>query len=291
MTTSKPTASQWLTDSNGEFALAIRYEGECLFQEKSPYQMVEVFNTKDFGRMLAIDSMVMCTERDEAAYHEMITHTALLTNPHIKNVLVIGGGDGGTVREIFRHPHIEGVTMVEIDEAVVRACREYLPTLSSAFNHPKLDLRIDDGIKFVHDAQDESYDLIIIDSSDPVGPSEGLFSKSFYQDVYRILRKGGVITVQSEAPVFNTSAFVDLNHCLKEVFGTESVHPYLVFIPTYPTGMWSLTYCSKGGNHPLNNFNPDLSTEFSRTNQLRYYNAAVHQAAFSLPTYIQDLIS
>jgi spermidine synthase len=127
--------------------------------------------------------------------------------------------------------------MVEIDEAVVRASKEFLPSLSSAFNHPKLNLIIDDGIKYVNQAPDSCFDMIVVDSSDPVGPAEGLFSKAFYQDVYRCLRPGGVMTAQSESPHFNQKAFIELNHCLKEIFDPESVFCYLAFIPTYPTGM------------------------------------------------------
>ena len=203
---------------------------------------------------------------------------------------MIGAGDGGTIRELMRHPSIEKVTMVEIDEAVVRASKLFLPTISSALNDPKLTLLIDDGIKFVHDAQDASYDLIIIDSSDPVGPSEGLFTASFYQEVYRILRPGGIITVQSESPSFNPKAFTELNPCLKKIFGQDSVHCYLVFIPTYPTGLWSLTYCSKDGPHPIADFDRSRSAEFARTHGLHYYNEEVHQAAFCLPTYIRKMI-
>jgi spermidine synthase len=283
--------NNWLIDSNGQTALSIRYEGDCLFREVSPYQTVEVFETCNYGKMLTIDSMVMCTEWDEAAYHEMITHVALLTQPKVTDVLVIGGGDGGTIREVLRHPGVERVTMVEIDDAVVRASKEFLPTLAVEFDNPKLNLLIDDGIKFVQNSPDNAYDLIIIDSSDPVGPSEGLFTESFYNDIYRCLRPGGVVTVQSESPPFNRSAFIDLNQCLKKVFGQDSVHCYLVFIPTYPMGMWSLTYCSKQGPHPLQDFDADRATKFAQANGLRYYNAGVHQAAFCLPTYIQSMIS
>jgi spermidine synthase len=240
--------------------------------------------------MMTIDSMVMCTESDEAAYHEMITHVPLLTHTRVRDVLVIGGGDGGTVREVLRHAAIERVTMVEIDQTVVQAARKYLPTLASALDHPKLELRIADGIHFIQEAPADAYDLIIIDSSDPVGPSAGLFSQAFYAAAYRCLRSGGVLTVQSESPVFHPTAFVDLNHCLKRVFGAAAVHCYLVFIPTYPTGLWSFTYCSKQGPHPIQDFEGDPADHFAREHHLRYYNAAVHQAAFALPTYIRQMI-
>jgi spermidine synthase len=284
------STSEWLTDSNGQFAIAIRHGGNRLFQEKSPYQTVEVFQTEAFGKMLTIDSMVMCTEVDEAAYHEMIVHVPMQLHAGVRNVLVIGAGDGGTIRELMRYEQVEQVTMVEIDDAVVRASKEFLPGISSAFGHEKLELRIEDGIKFLQSATADSYDLIVIDSSDPVGPSEGLFSESFYRDVYRALKPGGVITVQSEGPMFNPSAFGDLNQCLKQVFGATSVHCYLVFIPTYPTGMWSLTYCSKSGPHPVKDLDEARTLAFTASAPLRYYNLDVHRAAFCLPNHIKTMI-
>jgi spermidine synthase len=282
--------AEWLTDSNGQLALSIRYKDKPLFQEQSPYQTVEVFDTYSCGKMLTIDSMVMCTEWDEAAYHEMIAQVPMLTHPGIKDVLVIGAGDGGSIREILRHDSVQHITMVEIDEAVIRASKQFLPGIASAFNDPRLDLRVDDGIKFVSNAAADSYDLIVIDSSDPVGPSEGLFTKSFYEGVFRALRPGGVITVQSESPSFNPKAFTELNVCLKEVFGPDSVHCYLVHIPTYPTGMWSLTYCSKQGPHPVKDFDRAKAEKFTEAHGLRYYNADIHQAAFCLPTYVRKMI-
>jgi spermidine synthase len=291
MTQAETPESTALAASNGQFALAIRHGGNRLFLEQSPYQTVEIFQTETFGKMLTIDSMVMCTEVDEAAYHEMIVHVPMQIHTGVRNVLVIGAGDGGTIRELMRYEQIERVTMVEIDDAVVRASKEFLPSISSAFGHPKLDLRIGDGIKFLQEAAAEIYDLIVIDSSDPVGPSEGLFSESFYRDVYRALKTGGVITVQSEGPMFNPSAFKDLNQCLKLVFGQDSVNCYLVFIPTYPTGMWSLTYCSKNGPHPVKDLDQASTTAFTQGQPLRYYNLDVHRAAFCLPNHIKAMIN
>jgi spermidine synthase len=260
--------------------------------EQSPYQKVEVFDTYRCGKLLAIDSMVMCNEWDEAAYHEMITHVPMQcrTQP-VKDVLVIGAGDGGTIRELMRYPEIERVTMVEIDDAVVRASKQWLPSISCAFGDARLDLKIEDGIQFVQNAPDQAYDLVVIDSSDPVGPSEGLFSASFYRDVFRCLRPGGRISVQSESPSFNPKAFRELNHCLKGIFGAGSVHAYLLFIPTYPTGLWSLTYCSKQGSHPVQDLDEGRSHAFTQEHQLRYYNPGVHRAAFCLPNYIHQMIA
>jgi spermidine synthase len=289
--TPKYSRSVWFTDRNENIALSIRHKGDRLFREKSPYQTVEIFDTFEYGKMLAVDNMVMCTENDEKAYHEMIIHVPLVTNPQVKDVLVIGGGDGGSVREILRYPQIESVTMVEIDEVVVRASREFLPSLSSALDDPKLKLIINDGIAYVREAADASFDMIVIDSSDPVGPSEGLFSTDFYQDVYRCLRPGGVMTAQSESPRFNQAAFVDLNRCLKTIFKPEDVFCYLAFIPTYPTGMWSFAYCTKAGRHPVRDLDEVRSQQFAAGYGLQYYNSDMHRAAFCLPTFIQNMLN
>jgi spermidine synthase len=281
----------WVTDSNGKVALSIKIAGDRLFHEQSPYQTVEVFDTPGNGKMLTIDRMVMCTEKDEAAYHEMLVHVPMFTKRDVQDVLVIGAGDGGTIRELVRHPQVEKITMVEIDEAVVRASKLFFPTISSALGHPNLNLLIDDGIKFVAAAAAESYDLVIIDSSDPVGPSEGLFSKSFYQDVQRILRPTGAVAIQSESPAFYPGPFQELNQCLKEVFGRDFVQCYLVFITMYPTGLWSLTYCSKQGPHPVRDFDRAAAEQFVAKEPLYYYNPDLHQAAFCLPNYIKKAIN
>ncbi|MGF1571313.1 MAG: polyamine aminopropyltransferase [Nodosilinea sp.] len=291
LVTPKQSRSVWFTDKNDDIALSIRHQGDRVFREKSPYQTVEIFDTFAYGKMLTIDSMVMCSEKDENAYHEMIIHVPMLLNPGFKDVLVIGGGDGGSVRELLRHPQVERVTMVEIDEAVVRASKQHLPSLSQDLDHPKLTLRIEDGIAFVHNAPDASYDLIVIDSSDPVGPSEGLFSTEFYQQVYRCLRPGGAITAQSESPRFNQGAFVDIHHCLKGIFGAENVFCYLAFIPTYPTGMWSFNYATKGAAHPLQGFAAQRSEAFAAAHGLQYYNVGIHQAAFAMPTFVQAMLN
>ncbi|MGD1900565.1 MAG: polyamine aminopropyltransferase [Phormidesmis sp.] len=291
----KHSRSVWFTDRDENIALSIRHRGKPLFREASPYQLVEVFDTFKYGKMLAVDKMVMCSEKDETAYHEMIVHVPMLTMTAVeqpaKKVLVIGGGDGGSVREILRHSRVESVTMVEIDEAVVRASREFLPSLSSALEDPKLNLMIGDGIEYLRSASDESFDCIVVDSSDPVGPATGLFSTSFYKDVYRCLTPRGVMVAQSESPRFNQTAFVQLTHCLQDIFGEANIHTYLAFIQTYPTGMWSFTYGTKDGTHPVRSLNPTAATEFATAHSLQYYNSDIHQAAFCLPTFIKTMLA
>jgi spermidine synthase len=281
----------WLTDRDDNIALSLRHKGDLLYKQKTDYQKVEVYDSYAYGKLLAIDNMVMCTEKDEYAYHELIVHVPMLSHKNIKKVLVIGGGDGGTVREIVKHPSVEEVVMVEIDEAVIEASKQHLPNLSSALEHEKVRIIIGDGIKYVLESPSETYDLVIIDSSDPVGPAEGLFSKEFYDNVHRILNSNGIMVAQSESPRFHSDAFVDLFKTYGEVFGKEKVHCYLGFISTYPTGMWSFGFCSKGDIHPLNDFDRELSSDFTIKNKLMYYNPGIHNAAFALPGFVELLLS
>ncbi|MEY4926208.1 MAG: hypothetical protein RI894_644 [Bacteroidota bacterium] len=278
----------WFTDKNDDIALSLRHTGELLYRAKSPYQTVQVLNTHAYGKMLTIDDLVMCTEKDEFVYHEMITHIAMQTHKDPKKVLVIGGGDGGTVRELVKYENMEHVTMVEIDEKVVEASKLHLPTLSSAFGHEKLTLLFDDGIKFVAESPDASYDVLIVDGSDPRGPAEGLFSEAFFANCKRCLKADGILVTQSEGPHFNQKAMVEMNQCFRSIFGNEHVHTYLAFIPTYPTGMWSFTYCSNGSASPLA-FDTEKADTFAEANGFQYYNAALHKAAFALPTFVKNM--
>ncbi|WP_299412544.1 polyamine aminopropyltransferase [Acaryochloris sp. IP29b_bin.148] len=280
----------WFTERNDNIAFSIRHRGGWIFREKSPYQTVEVLDTFEYGKMLVIDNRVMCSEADERAYHEMIVHVPLLTHA-ARKVLVIGGGDGGCVREIFRHPQVEQVTLVEIDEVVVKAAKKHLSTLSLALNHSKLQLIIGDGIEFVGKTNDDTYDLIIVDVSEPVGCSTALLTKDFYQQIHRILSVGGVMVTQSESPRLSQSKFSERYGDLNQIFGASQVHCYLAFISTYPTGIWSFAYCAKTGPHPLHDFDPQQAQQFAQDHQLAYYNPSVHQAAFCLPTFVKNMIT
>ncbi|MGZ3654410.1 MAG: polyamine aminopropyltransferase [Bdellovibrionota bacterium] len=279
----------WFTDKDDDQAFSLRHTGNVLFKEVSPYQLVRVLESPSHGRFLALNDMGMCPERDEPPYHEMIAHPVMQVHPNPKNILVIGGGDGGTVRELFRYP-VEKVTMVEIDEAVVRATKLHLPTLSCEFNNPKLDLRIDDGIEFVKNAPADTYDVIIVDGSDPVGPAEGLFTAEFYANCKRALRSDGMLVTQGESPLFHEKAFAELNQCLKKIFGKEQTHTLLFFAPTYPTGMWSHQIGVKGNLNPAVDFDEDRARAFTREFKLRYYNPGVHKAAFELPGFVREML-
>jgi spermidine synthase len=220
----------------------------------------------------------------------MIVHPVMQTHPKAQRVLVIGGGDGGTVRELVKYPSLEKVTMVEIDEAVVRASKEFLPTLSCEFGNPKLDLRIADGIKYVKEIEDQSFDVIIVDGSDPVGPAEGLFTEAFYRDCKRALRDGGLLVTQGESPLFQEKAFKGVNACLKGIFGADKVHTLLFFAPSYPTGMWSHQVAAKGSLNPAKDFSADAARAFTSKHNLKYYSEKVHEAAFQLPGFVKTML-
>ncbi|MEM7549707.1 MAG: polyamine aminopropyltransferase [Bacteroidota bacterium] len=281
----------WFTERTQDLAFSLKHKGEKLFDKQTDYQRVEVFDTTAFGKMLTLDGMVMCTEGDEYVYHELISHIPALTHPEPAQVLVIGGGDGGTVRELVKHPEIQKVTLVEIDEEVVNASKLYLRTISKSLDHEKVDVKIEDGIEFIKKADPESYDLIIVDSTDPVGPGEGLFTEEFYKNVYKALSPEGIMVTQSESPRFNKTVFQEINKCYKSIFGKESVFTYLGYIPTYPTGMWSFSLCSKGSLDPIKSIDQQRQNKLLSSNKLLYYNAEIHNSVFALPNFVKDLLN
>jgi spermidine synthase len=284
------TRNVWFTDKDESQALSLRFTGEVFYDVQSPFQRVRILDSYKYGMMLALDDMVMTTIKDEFHYHEMISHPAMFTHGNAKNILVIGGGDGGTVREILRHENVEKVTMVEIDGEVIKACKEFLPTIASAFDNPKLDLKVDDGIAFIKDATPNSYDLIIVDGSDPVGPAEGLFSVEFYTNCYNALKKNGILVAQGESPKFNEKAFAELNHTLQGIFGEDKAPVSLFFVPTYPTGMWSFQYGVKGDLNPKVLADSKHVDLFVSQNGLRYYNSEIHTGTFATPNFVKDLL-
>ena len=216
---------------------------EVLYQGKSDFQTVEIVNTKAYGRMLLLDGLVMTTEADEFVYHEHITHIPLLSHPNPKSVLIIGGGDGGTVREVLKHASVERVILCEIDKLVVDVSREWLPSIADALDDPRVECIYTDGVKYLADATSESFDAILIDSTDPLGPGIGLFTEAFYQSVYRALTPNGVMAAQTESPISQANEMKLIYGHLTKVF--PIVSPYVATIPTYPGALWSWGYASK----------------------------------------------
>ncbi|MGB5367490.1 MAG: polyamine aminopropyltransferase [Polyangiales bacterium] len=254
---------------------------ETLFSGRSSYQHIEVIDTVGFGRVLIVDKVFMTSEYDEFLYHEMLAQPALSTAPNIARVLVIGGGDGGTVREVLRHSDVKDCVMVEIDEMVVDVSKEYLHGIGTAWNDPRLDLRFIDGHEYVKRSNDEKYDVILIDGTDPVGPGAVLFDESFYAGCKRMLTPEGVMALQSESPLLMMDLFVETQHRLRRLF--SEVHPYLGPVPLYGTGIWSWTWCSDTGE-PLRAIRErqEAIVEGSKA-----YNEELHQAVFALPNYVK----
>lgn len=257
-----------------------------LFSEKSEFQQVDVFESKEFGKFLTIDGLMMVTEKDEFIYHDMITHVAMATNPDIKRVLVIGGGDGGTVRELTRYESIEKIDMVEIDELVVTASKQYLPITASKLDDPRVSLYFEDGIKFVEGKMNE-YDLILVDSTDPIGPGEGLFTTEFYTNCFNALSEDGILVNQNESPYYQEDAheMVRATKKIKNIFPISMVYQF--HMPTYPSGHWLFGFASKK-YHPINDFDAKRWNDLGL--KTKYYNTDLHIGCFALPTYVKDMI-
>jgi len=250
---------------------------ETLFVGRSPFQEVAVLKTADFGHMLVLDGLVQTTERDEHIYHEMIAHVPLVAHAGPSRVLVVGGGDGGTVREVLRHPCVTHVDLCEIDAVVIEQSRLHLPTIACGLDDPRVHVHVADALEFVKQAKGQ-YDVVIVDSSDPVGPGEGLFSAAFYGDVRAALRPGGVVAVQTESPFAMQAQMERAYRYLFQVFA--EVHPYLGVVPSYPGAQWSWALCRDAGGVGPTRFGVLPALE----EQTRYYNEAVHRAAFALPS-------
>jgi len=254
---------------------------KILHYEKSKYQDVLVFESSDYGNVLVLDHVIQCTERDEFSYQEMITHLAMFSHPNPKKVLVIGGGDGGVLREVVKHNSVEEAVLCEIDEAVLRVSKLYLPYMAKGFDDPRVKVHIGDGFKFLEDYKNE-FDVIITDSSDPDGPAESLFQKPYFELLNGALKEGGVITTQAENQWLHIKLIASLKKSCREVFPVAE-YAYTT-IPTYPSGQIGFMVCCKDASRdvkkPLRSW-PEEEEE----KKLRYYNKQVHEASFVLPTF------
>lgn len=262
------------------------YDGERLASERSAFQQIDVYEHPSFGRMLVLDGLVQTSERDEFPYHEMLTHVPMIAHPDPKRVLVIGGGDGGTLRHVLMHPSVERAVMVEIDERVTRLCLEFMPSIAGgALDDARAEVRFDDGIAFVRDTN-ESFDVILIDSSDPVGPGEGLFSPAFYANAKARLAPGGLMSVQSGSPFMQQDELHRAYNNAITAFGRD-VRPYVSHTPTYPGTIWTFLLC--GGS------SVDAVTAAERAGArgvaTKYWTPALMRGAFDLPKIVLDVIA
>lgn len=276
----------WYTEKhtdNAHFSIKIE---EQLYSGQSEFQRIDVFKTAEFGRILTLDGILMLTEKDEFVYHEMMTHIPMAVNPNIKKVLVIGAGDGGTIREITRYKTVQQIDMVEIDREVVEVSKKFLPFVASAFDDNRLKVYYEDGLKFVRDIKNE-YDLIIVDSTDPFGPGEGLFTKEFYGNCYKALTDDGILVNQQESTFYASyiNAVKRSHQRIKAFFPISKV--YQAHIPTYPSGHWLFGYASKKYD-PITDFDADLWDSLKI--KTKYYNTELHIGCFALPNNVKAIV-
>lgn len=257
-----------------------------LYSAKSEFQRIDVFHSKEFGNFLTLDGYMMLTQKDEFIYHEMLVHTPMAVHPNPKNILLIGAGDGGAARELARYPTIENIDIVEIDEQVVTVCKEYMPQTACGFNDSRIHLYFQDGLKYIRKCENQ-YDLILVDSTDPFGPGEGLFTKEFYGNCFKALKKDGIMVNQHESPFYKEDA-VAMQRAHKRIVESFPISMvYQAHIPTYPSGHWLFGFASKK-YHPVR----DLKEE--QWNLLgidtKYYNTKLHVGSFALPNYVWRML-
>lgn len=277
----------WFTEMHNEFSKFSFKVKKQLCSLKSPFQQIDVLDTYEYGKVLVVDGFLMLTEKDEFVYHEMIVHVPMAVNLNIKNVLVVGAGDGGTLRELIRYKTIENIDFVEIDERVVEVSKKYLPFVSKGFDDDRINSFFEDGVEFIK-GKESVYDLIIIDSTDPIGPGEGLFTKEFYSNCYRALTDDGILVNQCESAYFEQ----DRREFKRAIEKLQDIYPvarvYQANIPTYPSGHWLFGFASK-------KYDPLRDQEAYQWKKLgletRYYNEKVHQGAFYLPNYILEIMN
>ncbi len=276
----------WFTEKHTEnVKLSIQVDRQ-LYSSQSEFQRIDIFSSKEFGRFLTLDGYMMLTQKDEFIYHEMMVHVPMAVHPEVRKVLVIGGGDGGTARELIRYPAIEQIDVVEIDEEVVSACRQYLPQTACGFDDERIHLFYEDGLKYVRRYED-TYDLILVDSTDPFGPGEGLFTKEFYGNCYKALKAEGIMVNQHESPFYPNDA-VAMQRAHKRIVESFPISKvYQAHIPTYPSGHWLFGFASKR-YHPLTD--QDAARWKALELRTRYYNEQLHRGAFALPNYVEEML-
>ncbi|SDZ44613.1 spermidine synthase [Evansella caseinilytica] len=270
----------WFTEKQTkDFGITMRVK-RTYVHEKTEFQQLDMVETEEFGNMLLLDGMVMTTEKDEFVYHEMVAHVPLFTHPNPQRVLVVGGGDGGVIREILKHPEVEKATLVDIDGKVIEYSKQYLPTIAGKLDDPRVEVKVDDG--FMHIAQsDNEYDVILVDSTEPVGPAVNLFTKGFYEGIAKALKEDGLFVAQTDNPWFSQELIRTVFQDVKETFSITRL--YTANIPTYPSGLWTFTMGSK-------KYDP-LETAEERFHEIdtKYYTPEIHRGAFLLPKFVKDL--
>jgi len=277
---------RWCTEVAPHEGIAVSFRvEERLADERSPWQRLEVLRTATFGNLMLLDGCTMVSERDEFIYHEMVSHPVLFSHADPRRVAIVGGGDCGTLREVLKHPGVEKAVQCDIDERVTRLAEKHFPALTTANHDPRAHLHFGDGLAWVRDAAPGSVDVVIVDSTDPVGPAEGLFGERFYRDCHAALGAGGLVVQQSESPLLNTALIVAMHRAMRAA-GFADVRTLTFPPPIYPSGWWSATMARKGAR--IEGFREHDAAALSG---LRYYTPAMHRAAFALPAFLERALA
>ncbi len=280
---SELNSQQWFTEifAPSGSAFSLRTE-QKLAEVQSPFQHIEIYKTTDFGNLMVIDGVIMLSTRDNFLYHEMLSHPVLFTHPNPQNVIIIVGGDCGTLREVLKHRSVQQVTQIDIDEQVTRMAERYFPELCASNQDPRATLLFADGIQYMRDAAPASVDVVIVDSTDPIGPGEGLFNRAFYQSCFAALKPGGILVQQSESPLIHLQLLNDMRVAMKDA-GFAELQTLQFPQMVYPSGWWTCTLARKEQGFDGFRFeaaaNPGFDTE--------YYNADIHQASMALPNFMR----
>jgi len=276
----------WFTEQHDYSGSSIGFRvKQRLHAEQTPFQSIEIYESTDWGNVMVIDGCMMVTTRDNFLYHEMMSHPALFTHARAKRVVIIGGGDCGTLREVLKHDEVESAIQVEIDERVTRLAERYFPELCESNNDPRAQLLFIDGIKWMAECEPESLDVVIVDSTDPIGPAEGLFNEAFYVSCLKALRQGGILVQQSESPLAHLPLLQSMRKAMKGA-GFHALRTLTFPQPCYPTGWWSATLARKGTD--LSAFRERGAA--TKTFATRYYNAEMHKAALAMPEFLREAL-
>lgn len=270
----------WFTEKQTKsFGITAKIN-KTLHTEQTEFQKLDMVETEEFGNMLILDGMVMTTQKDEFVYHEMVAHVPLFTHPNPENVLVVGGGDGGVIREVLKHPSVKKATLVEIDGKVIEYSKIYLPEIAGKLEDPRVEVKVDDGFMHIANSENE-YDVIMVDSTEPVGPAVNLFTKGFYAGISKALKEDGIFVAQTDNPWFTPELITQVQRDVREIFPITRL--YIANIPTYPSGMWTFTIGSKK-HDPL-----EVQENRFFDIETKYYTKELHKAAFVLPKFVADL--
>ena len=276
----------WFSEMHTDFVKMSFKVDKQLYSSQSEFQRIDVFTSPEFGRFLVLDGLMMLTEKDEFIYHEMISHVPMAVHPNARDILLIGGGDGGVARELCKYDTIRHIDLVEIDEEVVNVCREFLPSTAVGLEDPRVHIHYEDGLRFVREKVD-TYDVIVVDSTDPFGPGEGLFTKEFYGSCFKALRDDGILVNQHESPFYKNDALAVKRAHQRIVQSFDLSMVYQAHIPTYASGHWLFGFSTKK-YHPLNDFDGAKWKKLGIPTN--YYNTQLHIGAFALPNYVEALL-